>query len=129
MLFPSPLEFLRSSRAKFPIPRFECRTHGDLNSRNMFVDKDNKVWLIDFFKTKWGPLLRDFGELESVIKFELIDTTNFTALYQLEKELLSPDSLNTPIQFDNQFHVAELNKACRVIATLRQLAQEQSESL
>lgn len=129
MLLPSPLEFLKNNRTKFPIPKFECRTHGDLNSRNMFIDKDNKVWLIDFFKTKWGPLLRDFGELECVIKFELMDTNNFISLYEFEKSLLSPSRFDMSIEFVNRFHIAELNKARNIITMLRQLAQEQFESL
>lgn len=128
-LFPSPLSFLENNRDKFPVPRFECRTHGDLNSRNIFVDEDNKIWLIDFFKTGWGPILRDYAELECAIKFELIDTNNLGALYEFEKALLTPDHFGKPIEFANKFHVGELDRAQSAIAKLRKLAQDDLESL
>jgi hypothetical protein len=94
----------------------------------MFVDQDHEVWLIDFFKTGWGPILRDFGEVESVIKFELVRTHNLAALFELEQALLTPAFFDDPIPFTNRFGIPELNKACAVLAGLRRMAQNVYES-
>ena len=128
ILFPSPMYYLKNNRGTFPEPQFECRTHGDLNSRNMFIDEDNRVWLIDFFKTGWGPILRDFTELECAIKFELLDTNNFRALYEFEKALLTPDRFDRSIEFANNFHIDDFNRALIAIIKLRKLAHDVFES-
>ncbi len=128
-VLPEPLQFVQKQRADFPVPQFECRTHGDLNGRNMFVDEDGRVWLIDFFKTRWGPVLRDFGELETVIKFELSKTQDLTALYDFEKALFTPDSFDHPVDLVTRFqHIDDLNKAGATITRLRALAQDKFES-
>jgi DNA-binding response OmpR family regulator len=128
-ILPEPIRFIQKYRHTFPVPRFQCRTHGDLNGRNMFVDEDSRVWLIDFFKTRWGVVLRDFGELETAIKFQLLETYDLMILYDFEKALLTPGSFDDPINlaFPLQ-HVPDLHKAWATITQLRSLAQEKSES-
>jgi len=67
-----------------------CRTHGDLNARNILVTeyipsgeltteselsrRVLQAWLIDFARTGEGHALRDFIVLESWIKFKLLLT-------------------------------------------------------
>ncbi len=126
---PNPLKFTQERRVDFPVPKFECRTHGDLNGRNMFVDEDGRVWLIDFFKTRWGAVLRDFGELETVIKFELLKTKDLTALYKFEKAMLAPDSFDKPVNLAARFQpVDDLDQAYSTISQLRALAYDKFES-
>lgn len=43
--------------------------HGDLNGRNIIIDDQNNVWLIDFFHTHYGHVLRDLIKLENDIMF------------------------------------------------------------
>lgn len=43
--------------------------HGDLNSRNILIDSNRNVFVIDFARTEWSHLLRDFCKLEAEIKF------------------------------------------------------------
>jgi hypothetical protein len=81
------------------------------------------VWLIDFFRTGWGPILRDFGELETVMRFELLDTDNLRALYDFERSVLEPGRFDQEPLFHNRFHIRELEKLLRVLSGLRQLAQ------
>lgn len=125
---PNPLHFVETHRHHFRPPRFICITHGDLNGRNMFVDQDKNVWLIDFFKTGWGPILRDFGELETVIRFELLQSANLTALYEFEKAILSPSGFDEPLSFPNRFGLPELDKALQALTMLRSLALKVYES-
>lgn len=39
--------------------------HGDLNGRNIIIDAHDNVWLIDFFHTHRGHILKDLIKLES----------------------------------------------------------------
>ncbi len=107
----------------FPVPSLAAITHGDLNGTNILVDKDGKTWLIDFFKTGWGPALRDFAELETVIKFELLQTDSLLARYELEKALLAPRTFSESIPFENRSRVPELERARATIQRLRELAR------
>jgi hypothetical protein len=128
-ILPEPFCFVKNYRTAFPTPRFQCRIHGDLNGRNMFVDEDSRVWLIDFFNTRWGPISRDFGELETVIKFELLETNNLMALYEFEKALLNLSSFDEPITLVPQLQqIGDISKAATVITQLHHLAQEKFES-
>ena len=42
-----------------------CYVHGDLNWANVMIDGHDNVWLIDFFHTHHGHLLKDFAKLEN----------------------------------------------------------------
>jgi CheY-like chemotaxis protein len=70
---PNPLIYFQASHSFFPSPSYTAITHGDLHARNILVDSQGHPWLIDFFRTGWGHALRDAAELESVVKFELLD--------------------------------------------------------
>jgi len=70
--FPNPL---KEAQEWFKVRRdWECIArdaivHGDLNSRNILIDSKRNVFVIDFSKTGWSHLLRDFCKLEAEIKF------------------------------------------------------------
>ncbi len=81
----------------FPLPSKVAITHGDLHASNVLVGKSRGTWLIDFYRTGWGPALRDFAEMESDIKFDLIGDGSLRARYDLELALLSPKTLNERI--------------------------------
>jgi CheY-like chemotaxis protein len=125
---PNPAYFALEAKSSekggnfFPIPSLVAITHGDLNGTNILVDGEGKTWLIDFFNTGWGPALRDLAELESVVKFELLQTDDLLARYALERTLLSAQSLKHPIQVENLSHLAELDRAVAAIQQLRALA-------
>jgi len=125
---PDPVHFALEAKSSergggfFPVPSLVAITHGDLNGTNILVDREGKAWLIDFFKTGWGPALRDLAELESVVKFELLQTEDLLARYALEKASLSLRSLKQPIQVESPFRLAELARAVAVIQQLRALA-------
>jgi DNA-binding response OmpR family regulator len=120
-----PLTFVQQ-RQHLPAPTYRSITHGDLNGGNIFVDEGGRPWLIDFFKSGWGPVLRDLAELESVVKFELIETRNLRALLDFEQAILRPTRFDQPLYSTRELEgqgSAELRRALAVISTLRRLAQ------
>ncbi len=67
--FPNPYIFYKEKLAGL-IPRdhrsaFFSYTHGDLNGANIMIDEQENVWLIDFFHTHRGHILRDLIKLEN----------------------------------------------------------------
>jgi hypothetical protein len=124
LVLPHPL-LLLEGRLPFPPPTYTCITHGDLNGRNVFVDEAGRSWLIDFFKSGWGPVSRDLAELESVVKFELLETEDLRVLLAFERAILRPTRFDQAFSFDAQTgpFKFELQRALAVIATLRRLAQ------
>lgn len=104
----------------FHFSTYRCRTHGDLNGKNILVDEDGHTWLIDFFRTGYGHILRDFVELEADIKFNYLETSNIEALYEFEKSLVSPKEFDE--QYNFKSNISELDKAFAVIKGLRDLA-------
>lgn len=46
-----------------------CYVHGDLNGANILVDSRNNVWVIDFFHTHRGHVLKDLAKLENDLLF------------------------------------------------------------
>lgn len=127
--FPNPVEFgLRrdsdQETSVFPSASLLAITHGDLNSANILVSKEGKPCLIDFYKTGYGHIFRDIAELESVIKFELLEADSLLTRYQLERALCTPRVLTDTVALGDEFATPELTKAVGAINTLRQLAVE-----
>jgi DNA-binding NarL/FixJ family response regulator len=108
----------------FPKTSFAV-THGDLHGDNMLVDEYGNVWVIDFERSGFGPVLQDFIELEADIVNRLveIEENDYHSLYELSKWALTPKSLCevAPIKQDNP---PSLVKAMHIMAVLRQLAFE-----
>jgi len=119
---PDPMHFIATQRNRFPPPTYWAITHGDLHSGNILVDEEGHTWLIDFYKTGWGPALRDLAQLEASIRLELIETDNLYALSQFEAACMKARRFDQEIEFSNEFKSPELDKAIKVISYLRKLA-------
>lgn len=106
---------------------FCCLVHGDLHNRNILVDtaeaNSPKFWLIDFARSDESHTLRDFIELETDIKFTLLESGGLEGLFQLDAALLAPGQFG-----QDPPHTAskdpQVIKAYRVIADLRRAAAE-----
>ncbi len=120
--FINPVVWLKNKVFRFST--YRCRTHGDLNGKNILVDEDGHPWLIDFFRTGYGHILRDFVELEADIKFNYLATSDIETLYEFEEALTSPKKFDEPYKFENKKEIDELIKAFKVIEGLRTLAHE-----
>lgn len=65
---PSVLGFYTHELARLPrVPRshYFAHLHGDLNGANILLDEPGNVWLIDFFHSHRGHVLRDLAKLEN----------------------------------------------------------------
>jgi DNA-binding response OmpR family regulator len=91
-------------------------THGDLNAFNVLITEDGNCWLIDFYRTGWGHILRDVVELETVIKFSLTNIEQLSDHRQFEQLLLSQTRIDQPVVLPD--HHPQL-KALRTISFLR----------
>ncbi|MGB0388605.1 MAG: response regulator [Ardenticatenaceae bacterium] len=101
----------------------QCLCHGDLHNKNMLVDGEGHFWLIDFARVAESHALRDFAELESDIKFNLLSVVDLKDLFVFEQALLTPTHSQDAypnISFGNP----HLDHAYRVVAALRRIAYD-----
>ena len=82
--FTNPVLALADQR--FVRSTYECKTHGDFNESNILVDAAGHTWLIDFESTGPGHILRDIGELDSVVRFQLLKVEEATLEERLRME-------------------------------------------
>jgi CheY-like chemotaxis protein len=99
-----------------------CVTHGDLHSRNVLIDERGQAWIIDFYRTGEGHLLRDLIELETDVKFALLGATDLPVLLKFEVALLAARRLGDTLSSPDFSTRPELEKAFAVIAYLRGIA-------
>ncbi len=70
---PNICAFYETALAKLPRQSgrswWFAHVHGDLNGANIILDAHRNVWLIDFFHTHRGHILRDLAKLENDVLF------------------------------------------------------------
>ncbi|GBF50227.1 cyclin-dependent kinase inhibitor 3 [Leptospira ryugenii] len=98
--------------------------HGDLNGANIILDSQNNVWLIDFFHTHRGHIIRDLLKLENDILyiFTKIETeVEWQEAIQLSQHLFAHADLGIPLPMESTIKIShpKLRKAYRTIAKLR----------
>lgn len=102
-------------------------THGDLHSDNFFVDKRHDVWLIDYERTGFGPILQDWVELENDTLTHLAELNapqDWSAYYQLLVALLSDTSIQP--SKDRDFRSLKFDKEWKSINEIRRFAHSSS---
>ena len=100
-----------------------CLTHGDLHSGNIMLGNNERAWLIDFYRTGKGHILRDWIELETDIKFNLLSIISLPQLFKLEVALLTPRQLGDEPPLVDFSHHLEIEKAFKIITGLRDIAK------
>lgn len=136
LTLPNPITFAFSDKSSlsgsdfFGPPTKLAITHGDLHASNILVSKAGNTWLIDFYKTGWGPALRDFAELESDIKFDRLESNSLRVRYDLEQMLLSPTTLMPKEGFTSTLgtQASSLTRVATTIKRLRELASELTDT-
>jgi DNA-binding NarL/FixJ family response regulator len=117
--FTNPMHWIRDLKSS----TCRCVTHGDLHSHNILVNEYQQVWLIDFGRTGKGHVWRDFIELETDIKFTLLETVDLTTLYHFEMALLESDRLDDLPTLPKQVVTdPDMRKAFQVVNILRRMA-------
>jgi len=106
---------------KFDVTSKVCLCHGDLHGRNILVNSDEHYWLIDFARVEESQAVRDFVELETDIKFNIMKDADLAALLSFECGLLTPQRFKQEVP-EVEFKSKSLAKTYKVIAKLRQVA-------
>jgi CheY-like chemotaxis protein len=121
----NPLRWVLEHKEESFLPEAKLAiTHGDLHGDNLFVDEEH-AWAIDFERSKLGPILRDFVELEVDIVTRLIrlPSADLQTFHNLSIILCAPDKPMEPFKFpkyDQQDD--EVIRALDVIEALRSMA-------
>jgi nicotinamidase-related amidase len=74
--------------------------HGDLNGANIMVDAQDNVWLIDFFHTHRGHVLKDLIKFENDLLYiytKLDDEDDLADAIQLFEGLMTVEDLARPL--------------------------------
>lgn len=98
LFYEQDLEDLKNSQTA---AHYMAYVHGDLNGANILVDDSNNVWLIDFFHTHRGHVLKDLIKIENDLLyiFLKIDTEDeFRAGVELIDHMLDARDLGVPPQ-------------------------------
>jgi ActR/RegA family two-component response regulator len=117
--FANPKRWLETRDYAVFLSAWRAFTHGDLNEHNILVTEDGRCWLIDFYRTGWGHILRDVAELETVIKFNLTEVESLDDYQRLEARLVEQTRLNRPVVVSSRH---PCHKPLAVIGYLRSLA-------
>ena len=113
-------------RVDFRRHTYSCITHGDLNAQNILIDRNKQTWLIDFFRTGFGHIFRDVAQLDTVVRFQLLNSTEIG----LHDRCMMEERLNSENYFADLNQVKErfisekpaLMKAFNTTVFLRKLA-------
>lgn len=107
-------------------PTYVCTTHGDFSQHNLLVDETGQVWLIDFFRTGPGHILRDVVQLETVVRLQLLapDEATLEERLRMEEKLCSIERFSELEQLADDFQTTNpaLAKAYAIAVHLRTLA-------
>lgn len=85
LMVPNPVAFYADALPKLlPLAASGSATmafvHGDLNGANIIIDGHDNVWLIDFFHTHRGHVLKDLLKLENDLLYIFTPVRSATAL-------------------------------------------------
>ncbi|HED33643.1 MAG TPA: isochorismatase [Gammaproteobacteria bacterium] len=119
------LDTLPSTIADYPF----SFVHGDLNGANIIVDKHDNVWIIDFFHTHRGHVLKDFAKLENDLLYIYTPVNNEKDLQiacQFTDFLLSlSEYLVVDKPLPEIFVSTPFERAFSSLSVIRKIAREQ----
>jgi DNA-binding response OmpR family regulator len=123
--YPNPL--LALSHERIVRSTYHCTTHGDFNIQNILIDHVGHSWLIDFFRTGRGHILRDIGQLDAFIRIQLLKEEHATLDERaaMEELLCSAEQSHhfTTLTQTMPTHNEHVMKTLEVVCQLRALAQ------
>jgi DNA-binding response OmpR family regulator len=118
--FNDPVPYLYDDNLLPPVNVYLRSSPGELSLDTVLYDQEAKTWLTDFGSSGLYPIWHDFAQLESVIRFKLLDTFNFPMLFYMENQLLhSRQSLDSSNQGDLE---QDSRKIMNAILNIRQMA-------
>jgi protein-tyrosine phosphatase/nicotinamidase-related amidase len=98
--------------------------HGDLNGANIIIDAQKNVWMIDFFHTHQGHILKDLIKMENDLLFIFTKINSDEELKEgqsLIDILMTVSDLSLPPEMEEgaAFKFPQFNKAFKTIRQLR----------
>jgi ActR/RegA family two-component response regulator len=121
----NPKLWLQANAKNAFIPAWQAITHGDLNEQNILVTAQGDCWLIDFYRTEPNHILRDVAELETALKFNLLETEGLAEFQRFDRRLLKQTKLTEPVEVGIR---SQSYKPLTVISHLRKLADPMAGS-
>lgn len=113
---------MRSWTMEFPF----SFVHGDLNGANIIIDERDNVWLIDFFHTHRGHVLKDFAKLENDVLYiytKIDSESELAAAASLTDVLLEyDDPFNLPPDVPAPFLSTRFERAYTTLRQIRSVA-------
>ncbi|MFV2060712.1 MAG: phosphotransferase [Gammaproteobacteria bacterium] len=101
--------------------------HGDLNGANIIIDEKENIWLIDFFHTHRGHVLKDFVKLENDLLYiytPINSEQDLKLAYDFTDFILSQKNpLDLPVSLPAQFKGTAFTKAYEILKHIRELAK------
>ncbi|TGK33304.1 isochorismatase family protein [Leptospira gomenensis] len=115
---------LTSLREYTAISHYTSYVHGDLNGANIILDAQDNVWLIDFFHTHKGHILKDLIKLENDILYiftKIESPEDWKEATELSDELLKIGDLGIPVPkiSKRKWKNPDIGKAYEIVAHLR----------
>ncbi|MBI3372129.1 MAG: isochorismatase family protein [Betaproteobacteria bacterium] len=108
---------------RIPRSRYFAHLHGDLNGANIIVDGQGNVWLIDFFHSHRGHVLRDLAKFENDVLYiftKIEGEAEFAQALALTDLLLSVQDLAAALPAQNPLpRSPKLARAYRTVRHLR----------
>lgn len=116
--YPHPGSRLCSDSAH-ECPPLLANTPGDLSGENILADAEGRTWLSQFAQAGPKPLLWNYTALETVVRFDWVESDNIVELHQLEVALTDPAFTSIKTEDVEQ----RLRKPLRVIGEIRRHAR------
>ena len=125
---PNVCRFYEEQLATLPRQRARswwfAHVHGDLNGANIILDSHRNVWLIDFFHTHRGHILKDLAKLENDLLYIWTPVANeqeLAAAVRVTDLLLGTRDLGRELPQPERFDITapHLLRACHTVRKLR----------
>jgi protein-tyrosine phosphatase/nicotinamidase-related amidase len=116
--------FLPSERLPDGDHHYTSLVHGDLNAANILMDDRGNVWVIDFYHSGPGHVLKDLAKLENDLLYILtpIVDDDLDQAISLTRALLEVDDLQAALPADlAHVRAPQLVRAWRMLRLLRQI--------
>lgn len=108
----------------FERPHYFSYVHGDLNGANIIIDGQRNVWLIDFFHTHRGHVLKDLIKFESDLLYiftKIDDEGELAQAMKFTERLIAVTDLGRPLDdlAATDVPCSKLQRAFRQVQVLR----------
>ena len=106
--------------------------HGDLNGANILVDSHDNIWIIDFFHSHRGHIVRDLAKLENDLLYiftPVHSDEEFEEALRITQALLNVSDLRAPLgQLPVGITSTQFVRAWHVLGKLRSIVSSFVES-